>query len=279
MSHLIFNGKKVLSQTPCISAYDRGLTLGHGLFETMLFNKKSVPLLEYHWQRLVTSANLLDIKLPFNCLQLGEMICDLISENQLERKNAAVRLTVTDGVFERGLLSDGAIPNFVLSISELPKSQKASMSAAIVNIRRNEHSTASRVKNISYLDNILAKKEAVSRGYDEALLLNSQSMLAEGAISNLFVVKGGAVYTPFVEDGALPGIIRHLLLYELRSEGIETSEKQLDIDTLLSADEVFISNALIGIKPIHQINDHVFNAPGKVTQALSNCLRNKFSYV
>lgn len=125
MSHIIFNGKKILSNTPCISAFDRGLTLGHGFFETIMCINGALPLIDYHWKRLMASAKLLGITLPFNFHDLVEMINVLIKNNQLDRLNAALRLTLTDGIAERGLLSSGnQNPVFILTASEYSLIQK-----------------------------------------------------------------------------------------------------------------------------------------------------------
>ena len=280
MSHIIINGKKILSDTLCISAYDRGLTLGHGFFETILSNKKSVPLIFYHWSRLLASADLLGINLPINLDELKSMIKDLLITNQLFDAKAAIRLTITDGISERGLLSNGQQkPTVILTASRLPETQVKSMTATIVTTRRNEGSLSSKIKSISYLDNILAKKEAVSKGFDEAILLNSKLHVAEGSISNVFMVKDNIIYTPPIDDGALPGVIRYMIINKLPLDGIEVKEQHISIDMLSNADEIFISNALMGVKPINRLDDKLFSGDFFVANLLSDALRNKYDFV
>jgi len=280
MSHIIINGKKNKSNDPCISAYDRGFTLGHGLFETILINKGSIPLLEYHWNRLVTSIELIGIKLPFDLLELTNMINDLLHTNSLADVRVALRLTITDGISERGLLSNGnQEPTYILSMSQLPNSLTKSMTATVVNTRRNEYSLSSRIKSISYLDNIIAKREAVSKGFDEAFLLNSISNLAEGAISNIFIVKKNNVLTPPIIDGALPGVTRHIILNSLILDNIEVKEQHINTDMLLDADEVFITNALLGVKPIHMINNKLLSNEFQVANLVSSSLKEQFNYI
>jgi branched-chain amino acid aminotransferase len=279
MNHIIVNEEEVLSNTLCISAYDRGLTLGHGLFETMLFNKGSVSSIFYHWERLLTSADLLGIKIPFNFSKLESMINRLIIINDLCNETSALRLTITDGISERGLLSHGQQKmTTILTASRLPEIQSKSMTATIVNTRRNEGSLSSKIKSISYLDNILAKKEALSKGYDEAILLNSKCYVAEGSISNIFMVKNNAVYTPPIIDGALPGITRYIILNKLTLDGIEIKEKHISVDMLLNADEIFISNSLMGVKSINKLNDLIFDKH-HIVDLISKLLRINFGYI
>lgn len=280
MSHIIVNGNKILSDSYCINAYDRDLTLGHGLFETILINKKSTPLLDYHWNRLVMSIKILDIQLPFDFKELASMIKDLIQDNQFTDSKGGIRLTITDGISERGLLSNGKQkPTFILTTFHLPETSMDSMTATIIKTRRNENSLASRIKSISYLDNILAKKEAIDKGFDEAFLLNSKRYLAEGAISNIFIVKNGIVYTPPIVDGALPGVIRHIILNDLTLKNLTIKEEHIKSNELLSADEIFISNALLGVKPIHKLDNIKFQESFEITNIISLALKKQFNYI
>ena len=255
MTTIIFNGKTLPSDHPCIKHSDRGFTLGHGLFETILIKKGTIPLLEYHWHRLETSAPLVGISLPFSKQELTEMLRALISENNLQDNLASARLTLTHGESARGILpATPPSPNFVIAVFEYAHAPKAYYSALITTIRKNEHTLAARVKSISYLDNILAKQEALSQGYDEAILLNTALKVADGAITNIFMVKSSNIYTPPIADGALPGVVRRILLEELKTK-FPIREKSITYDELLSADEVFLTNALMGIQPLSQINN------------------------
>lgn len=210
---IIVNGSEKSSDEPVINAYDRGLTLGHGLFETIMINKGNVSALEYHWERLVASAKIIDIKIPFSFHQMEEMIETLLERNNFRTKICCLRITITDGISERGLLStSNSASTYLLTLSELNKSPILSIKAIISSVRKNENSISHMVKSISYLDNILAKKEASSRGADEAFLLNSKGNIAEGTISNIFTLKGDLIYTPPIHDGALPGITRRIIL-------------------------------------------------------------------
>lgn len=154
-----------------------------------------------------------------------------------------------------------------------------SLTATIVNTKRNENSLTSRIKSISYLDNIFAKKEAVTHDFDEAFLLNSKQNVAEGSISNIFIVKNDTVSTPPIIDGALPGVVRHVILNELNIEDLKIQETHIGVEALMDADEIFITNALMGVKPIHQIDTKKLNPDFPVTTQISNTFKAKFNYV
>lgn len=253
-SFIIFNGEIIPSTQQCIKYNDRGFTLGHGLFETILVNKKTIPVLDYHWRRLQTSANLVGIEPPFSCDELNSMIIKLNIANNLPSGLASARVTLSDGESERGILSSKPTsPNFVISISAYHRMEKNSLSAVVVNNIKNEHALSSKVKSISYLDNIVAKKEAVNRGYDEAILLNTAGKIADGAIANVFIVKNNCIYTPPIQDGALPGVMRSILLEEFSSM-FKIKEKSFSATEAEKADEVFVTNALMGVQPLHLLN-------------------------
>lgn len=278
MSKIILNKNLVSSENPCVMYNDRGFTLGHGLFETILIKKSTIPALGYHWQRLKTSAEMIDISLPFTLDQLEGMINLLIHENYLQDKVAGSRITLTHGESERGILpSESPKPNFLITVFECIPSTDKPLEALIVKTRRNEHSVTSRIKSISYLDNILAKKEALKEGYDEAILLNSAGNVADGSISNIFMIKDNQIITPLITDGALPGVVRALLLAELKDK-FSFVEKTIAPHELMCADEIFLTNALMGIKKVCKLNHRKFNF-SKVTNIIQSILQEKKNYV
>lgn len=278
MTTIIYNNKTIPSDHACIKHNDRGFTLGHGLFETILVKKGTAPAIDYHWHRLETSAPLIGIILPFSKQELTRMLSALINENNLQGKTAGARVTVTHGESARGILPvTPPPPNFVISVFEYTHSPKADFSALIATTRKNEHTIAARIKSISYLDNILAKQEAMNQGYDEAILLNTASNVADGAITNIFMVNNDRIYTPPIADGALPGVIRSILLEELNAE-FPVIKKSISTDELLSADEVFLTNALMGIQSVSQINNTKYQV-FSTSLAISDKLRTVKNYI
>ncbi len=278
MTTIIYNDKTIPSSQACIKHNDRGFTLGHGLFETILVKKGTASAIDYHWHRLETSAPLIGITLPFSKQEFIKMLDALIDENNLQDKVAGARLTITHGESARGILPvTPPPPNFIISVFEYTHMPNTNFSALIAATRKNEHTVSARVKSISYLDNILAKQEAMSQGYNEAILLNTASNVADGAITNVFVVKNNKIYTPPIVDGALPGVIRTILLKELTAKFpiIETS---ISPNELLSADEVFLTNALMGIQPVTQINSTTYQN-FSMSLAISEQLKEVKNYI
>lgn len=278
MPTIIFNKEIISANTPCIRHNDRGLTLGHGLFETILVKRNTIPALQYHWKRLEASVPILQINLPFSYDELEFMLRELIIKNHLKDKLAGARITITHGEAARGLLpAQNPEPNFLITVFECATSNNNPYSALIVNTRKNEHSAAAKVKTISYIDNILAKQEAIHQGYDEAILLNTVSNIADGSISNIFMVKDNQIITPPISDGALPGVIRAILLKEF-SKDFFIAERSINPAALMLADEVFLTNALMGIKSVNKLNDKCFHS-FSVTNKLRILLQEKKNYI
>jgi branched-subunit amino acid aminotransferase/4-amino-4-deoxychorismate lyase len=119
--------------------------------------------------------------------------------------------------------------------------------AVFSSVRRNQSSPLSRVKCLSYADNVLARLEARRRGADEAVLLNTAGEVCCASAANLFVVKGGALVTPPVEGGALPGVTRRCLLELAAARGIDAREAPLLPEDLSGADEAFLTNTVVGV--------------------------------
>ena len=268
MKYVLHNKSLVPKCDAKISIFDRGVTLGSGLFETMMIINGSIRNGSYHWSRLESSCKMLEIKLPFNKTDFFEMIYTLSKKNRCEKMIACARLTITEGESERGILPpDNVSSNFFITMSPIPEFKK-SMSVIIVKTIRNEQSISSRIKNISYLDNIIAKKEAFSLGYDEAILKNSKNNISEGAVSNIFIVKtDNSIVTPFVSDGALPGTMRQMLLSESYSN-FKIEEDIISESDIHYAKEIFLTNALMGIVPINKVGSIFQNDTFTVTNEL-----------
>ena len=260
-----------------VSALDRGLLLGDGLFETMRVLEGRILQWRRHWQRLDAGARTIGLALPWTADDLHEAVEQTLRANHL--REATVRLTVTRGFSPtaRGLPPPAeARPTLVIRAAPFapyPEHLYQNGMRVIVSrrTRRNEHSPLSRVKSLCYLDNVIAREEAAAHGADEALLLNTQGNAACATTANVFLVRGGRLHTPAIAHGALPGTVRALLIAALAprsSRAVDTT--RLDEADLRQADEIFLTNALMGIMPVRAIDDRPVGGatPGPVTQAL-----------
>lgn len=278
ISTIIFNKNIIPSDQLCIKYNDRGFTLGHGIYETILIKNGSIPAMDYHWKRLETSAPIIGITIPFSSQELEFMIHQLIEQNNLQNKLAAALFTITYGESRQGLLAtEASNPNFVISVFEHVTRTVPGYSAIIASTKKNEQALSARMKSTSNIDNILAKQEAVNLGYNEAFLLNTSSNIADGSMTNIFMIKNSQVFTPQVTDGALPGIIRSILLEEF-SQLFSITEKSISLSEIMDADEIFITNALLGIGPITKLNTKEFHS-FPITTSIENALREKKNYV
>ena len=257
MPILFVNHDFIDANAPSILATDRGLLLGDGLFETIRAYSGKTCFLQQHWERLTNSAKILEIKFSLSFSELLAIIRELLTRNHLENQDARIRVTLTRGSSKAGLATDHkATPTLVITATSytLPE---AIHHIIISNIRRNEFSPLANLKSLNYLDNILALQEAQKQNADEALLLNTQGNLACATTGNIFIVKQETIYTPRLADGALPGIMRSILIQLAHQHKIKLTEATINLSQLQNAEELFLSNSLVGIRPIVNFQESV----------------------
>jgi branched-chain amino acid aminotransferase len=239
--------------------FDRGLLLGDGLFETIRAENNTLLFFEAHYERLKQGALALAIDFTLSALELKNRCHQLLAANHLETTIASVRTTLTRGCAERGIdIPKQQNPTLLIQAAAYTNASAKPKSVYITDIIRNEYSPIIRLKTTNYLELILAKKQAVDRGYDDGLMLNTQGAITELSTANIFVVIEGAIITPPLKDGVLPGIMRQEIITASRQVDIDILEKTLYPEDLLTASECFSSNSLIEIQPILSINEHRF---------------------
>jgi branched-chain amino acid aminotransferase len=168
---------------------------------------------------------------------------------------AAVRITLSRGPAARGLLPSGTpTPTLLVGAAQLPPVAPPARLVISEITRRNEFSPLSRIKSLNYLDGVLARQEAEKAGADDALLLNTAGNVAEATAANVFLLMNGEWITPPVEDGALPGIARALLL----EHGV-AREQRITCSDLPEAQAGFLSNSL-GRRVLRAAGDVPFDA-------------------
>jgi len=266
------NGRLVGESAPSLSLLERGLTLGDGVFETMLAAGTNLFRPAEHLERLAQGASLLAIDLP-PAEHLLAAVQESVSANRLSA--AVVRLTVSRGPDPgRGLdVSPGIAPTVTVRVSprEASTPGQAGLAAVFSSIRRNESSPLCRVKSLSYADNVLARLEARRRGADDAVLLNTAGEVCCASAANLFVVKGGTLVTPPVDSGALPGVTRRCLLELAVARGLAVSETPVLPEDLWAADEAFLTNTVIGVVGLTSLEGRPIGTGrlGEVTRLLA----------
>jgi branched-chain amino acid aminotransferase/4-amino-4-deoxychorismate lyase len=228
---------------------DRGLTLGDGLFETLLWSGGRPVLFDEHHARLVRGCAVVDLPAPEREKVWAATVA-AVRGSDLTDKRAAVRLTWTAGSAGRGLDRPKTLsPRLLASAVRSPRPVgPARLHTA--SVRRNEGSPASRVKSLSYLDGVLARREAQLSGADEAVMLNGEGHVACAAAANLFWFEKDALCTPAMECGALDGIVRAEVVAVARRLGMSVRETRTPRSDLSAAAGMFLTNSLIGLRPV-----------------------------
>jgi len=266
------NGSLLPLSQARLSPLDYGFLYGYGLFETMRAYSGRIFRLEKHLARLSRSAKLLGIDLKSDIPDLEKALYNTLQANNLS--NARIRLTLSGGEGEPvpDLLPQN--PTVIIVARRYtpypPQVYQQGFKAIVSRIRRNTQSPASVIKSLNYLDNLLARRETKLAGADEAILLNEQGFLAEGSMSNIFLVSDNTLLTPSEDSGILPGITREVILELAPSMDMKTIERKITLKELLQADEAFFTNSLIEIMPLTQVNGQNIGSgrAGTVTQRL-----------
>ena len=258
---LWLNGDWIEEREAGIGTADRGLLLGDGLFETLRYSDGRVLRLTAHAQRLRASCEALDLDYPLDRIALGPVIDELIDRVGL--KHAAIRLTLSAGSGSRGLArSQSAEPSCLITAAPLAP-PPAALTLATGSVRRSGGSFAARHKTLSYIDNVMARREAVQAGADMALLLDTANQLSGADCANLFWTRDGRLFTPALECAVLPGTARGALIAALPVE-----QGRFGPDQLAAADGVFITNALMGAVAINRIDGQSAGAGHAVPDAV-----------
>jgi branched-chain amino acid aminotransferase len=275
------NGIPVAPQRPAISVFDRGLLLADGAFETMRAARGVVLHLDAHLARLADALDRLAIPWPPH---LDATVSNAARSLRIKGADAVVRLTVTRGIGSGFAPVAGAEPTSVLVIQPLPPvpSELATrgLSAVIVSGRRSDDGATVGLKTLSYTDHVMALLEARRRGADDAIVLDTHGHVAEGSASNLFIVLRGAIRTPPLSCGVLPGITRaHVMAIAAGwgagwgaggggGGGGPVQEGVVVPSDLGVVEEVFLTSSLRGIAPVAMIDGVAVGAgvPGPVTR-------------
>lgn len=226
---------------------DRGLLLGDGLFETLLAVDGVPADWEAHMARLDAGCAALGLPAPDGA-QVQAAGQSALAAAGLTRGRAALRITWTAGSGGRGLdRPEPCVPVLFATAAPAP-APGAPLDLFTARTRRNGGSIASRHKTLSYLDNVLARREARAAGADEAVMLNTDGHVACAAAGNLFWVEAGRLATPALDCGVLAGITRARVLAWAQRAGVPVEEVAAGPEALARAEAVFVTNSLSGAR-------------------------------
>ena len=268
------NGKFYSEKNSKISVFDHGLLYGDGVFEGIRAYHGRVFKLKEHIDRLFYSAKAILLNIPMSKEQLMDATVETCRKNNLN--DGYVRLVVTRGAGTLGLNPNRCSNPQVIIIADTIQLYPASlykkgMEIVTVATTRNHHNAVNpAIKSLNYLNNILAKIEANTAGYEEAIMLNSEGYVAECTGDNLFIIKDNQMFTPSLSSGALHGITRQTSIDLIGELGVPTSEPNLTRYDLYNADECFLTGTGAEIVPVVKIDERKIGngKPGKITKKL-----------
>ncbi len=272
------DGKLVDQEEAKISVFDHGLLYGDGVFEGIRVYNGSVFELEAHIKRLYESAKVIRLVVPLSRSKLISAVEKTVEANAVI--DGYIRLVVTRGVGTLGLnpliCENSKLFIIADNIQLYPEElyEKGMKVVSATTIRNHPLAIPPQVKSLNYLNNILAKIEALDNNVPEAIMYNHEGYVAEATGDNVFIVRDAVIYTPPTEAGSLEGITRGVVIKLAKEEGLEVVEKNLTRFDLYICDEFFLTGTAAEVIGIVEIDGRVIGdgKPGPVT----HLLRKKF---
>jgi len=260
---IFLNDKLIDADKGCISARDSGFLYGAGLFETMRSRNGVVFALSDHLDRLFFSARKLSINNPYDEKYVTEAVYEVLRANELT--DARLRLTFTNGPMAES--AEDRKPTLLVTATKFrsypPEYYKNGVMVILCPFKQNPDDPTCGHKTTSYYSRMLALNMAHQRRAAEALWFTTNNRLAEGCVSNVFLVKDSVLSTPPVKTPVLAGIARKTVCRLAMTNSIELIEKDLNIEDLLGADEIFLTNVIMQVMPITKVEKHTVG-DGKV---------------
>lgn len=270
------SGKWVDEAEASISVFDHGLLYGDGVFEGIRIYNKRIFLLEEHIDRLFDSAQAIALEIPLSREELIDAVVKSCEINKLA--DGYIRLVITRGKGTLGLnpyhCKKAEVIIITAEIQLYPKElyEKGLKVITAGTVRNHPEAVNPRIKSLNYLNNVLAKIEAINAGCLECIMLNYKGEVAEASGDNIFIVKGNRLYTPPSCCGALEGITRNKVIELAVSAGYEVKESPMARYDLYTADEFFLTGTAAEIISVvemdkRQIGDGM---PGRITKELAH---------
>ncbi|MDX2119055.1 MAG: branched-chain-amino-acid transaminase [Planctomycetota bacterium] len=255
------NGQMLPKSKAMVSVYDHGLLYGDGIFEGIRVYKGKIFLSKQHMDRLYHCAEAIRLKIPVSPAEMVAIQRRCIEMNNLT--DSYIRLVVTRGFGTLGLDPRKCpVPGIICiadTISLFPQEMYENGMRVIVANRPKTPIPCldPRIKSLNYLNNILAKCEAIDHGCHEVIMLNTEGFVTEGSGDNIFIIKNGEVFTPTSDSGILEGCTRMFVKDRLCPMlGLKCSERKMRLEDVLSADEVFLTGTAAEIIAVTQVDQH-----------------------
>jgi branched-chain amino acid aminotransferase len=277
------NGRICSTQEATVSVLDHGLLYGDGVFEGIRAYGGRPFRLEAHLQRLYESAHAIALEVPLSREEMAQAVRQTLQAAGPEA--GYVRLIVTRGTGDLGLdpfkCKDPQVIIIADRIALYPPElyERGLDTVTVSTVRNHPNAVSPRIKSLNYLNNTLAKIEALRAGCTEAIMLNKDGYVAECTGDNIFIVKGRDVLTPPEHAGILAGVTRRIVLELAPAAGLRAAEKDLTRFDLYVADECFVTGTAAEIVPVVRIDGRAIGSgrPGPATLRLREMFRELIS--
>jgi branched-chain amino acid aminotransferase len=244
-----------------ISVFDHGLLYGDGIFEGIRIYNSKIYKLEEHIDRLFASAKAILLEIPLSKKEIADALQECVEVNS--KKNGYIRLVITRGQGDLGLnpyLCKKASVIIITGDIQLYPEEYYKKGIAIISssVRRiAPDQIDARIKSLNYLNNVLAKIEAIQAGCMEAVMLNSEGYISECTGDNIFIVKGDVLFTPCATDSLLEGITRNTVMELARKINLPVKATRLTMYDLYTADECFLTGTGAELMPVTKIDNRM----------------------
>jgi branched-chain amino acid aminotransferase len=271
---IYMNGKLVDEKKAMVSVFDHGLLYGDGVFEGIRAYGGRVFMLDEHIERLYRSAKAIAMEIPMTKAAMAKAVVKTCAANKI--RDGYIRLVVTRGVGTLGLnpftCKEPQVIIIAAGIQLYPKKlYETGLAIVTVGTMRNQAEAVNpRIKSLNYLNNVLAKIEAINAGVMECIMLNAQGYVAEASGDNIFILRGKTLVTPPSWSGALEGITRAVVMRIAPEQGYEVREDVLTRYDLYTADEMFLTGTAAEIISVVDVDRRKIGngKPGPVTREL-----------
>ena len=262
MTYINFNGKYFNTDEPIVTAQNRGLRYGDGIFETIKLKKGKLILADAHWERLSSGLKLLKFTPSkfFTKEKIFGEIIELAKKNKLQ--DARVRLTIIRG---NGGIYDAKnhTENYILEAINLPEGNgefnSNGLQLCFYQDAKKVIDIFSNAKTNNYLPYFMGALFAKENNCNDAIIFNNKANICDTTIANIFYIKNEIVYTPALTDGGVAGVMRVWLIAKIQALGFSVTEKSITKEELLLADEVFLSNSIYNIRWVAAIENTTFS--------------------
>jgi 4-amino-4-deoxychorismate lyase len=265
---VLIDGQPGAVRIASVPVLERGLHYGDALFETIACLGGRPRLLERHLRRLTLGCERLGLDVGDGATLVRE-----VSELASGTSRAIVKLLLTRGVaLARGYALSGRERGMRIALryawpAEDPAGQEQGVRVRLARLRLGENPALAGIKHCNRLEQVLARREWSDPAIAEAIMFSSSGALVSGTASNVFLVRGSKLLTPLIDRCGVAGVMRSLVLEIAAAAGVAAEERRLDATDLAAAEELFLTNALTGIRPVREL-EGVRRAPGPVTRHL-----------